>query len=103
MRTSAVLLLLASGAVAEVRPMTLRQAVETAIAQNPDVALARLDAEKARQGIRVARDPFTPRITAGSGLAYSNGFPMSIEGSAPSIFEARAIQFLYNRQQSYVV
>ena len=71
--------------------------------QNPDVALARLDAEKARQAIRVARDPFTPRLTVGSGLAYSNGFPLSIEGSAPSIVQAQAAQYLFNRPQSYAV
>ncbi|HWB99111.1 MAG TPA: TolC family protein, partial [Bryobacteraceae bacterium] len=39
----------------------------------------------------------------GSGLAYSSGFPMSIEGSAPSVIQAQATQFLFNRQQSYVV
>jgi len=88
---------------AEVFPMTLRQAVDTALKQNPDLALARLDQEKARQGIRVARDPFSPKIVVGSGLAYSNGFPMSIEGSAPSVFQANASQFLFNRPQSYAV
>lgn len=83
--------------------MTLRQAVETAMRQNPDLALARLDEEKARQAVRVARDPFTPRVTVGSGLAYSYGFPMSIEGSAPSVVQARASQFIFNRQQSFAV
>lgn len=83
--------------------MTLRQAVTTALKQNPDIALARLDEEKAKQAVRLAKDPFIPRITAGSGLAYSNGFPMSIEGSAPSVFQASATQFIYNRQQSYLV
>src|SRR5512146_3032739 len=88
---------------AEVHRMTLRQAVELAMKQNPDIAMARLDAEKARQAVRVARDPFTPRITVGSGLAYSNGFPLSIEGSAPSIVQAQAAQYLFNRPQSYAV
>src|SRR5690242_3809510 len=88
---------------AEVRTMSLRQAVEAALKQNPDIALARLDEEKARQAVRVARDPFAPRITVGSGLAYSNGFPMSIEGSAPSVVQAYAKQFIFNRQQSYLV
>ena len=88
---------------AEIRPMTLRQAVETAIQQNPDIALARLDEEKARQAVRVARDPFLPRIVVGSGLAYSNGFPMSIEGSAPSVIQGQAVADLFNRPQSYVV
>jgi outer membrane protein TolC len=88
---------------AEVHHVTLRQAVETALKQNPDVMLARLDEQKALQGVRVAQDPFTPRITVGSGLAYSSGFPMSIEGSAPSVVQAYAKQFIFNRQQSYVV
>ncbi len=83
--------------------MTLRQAVGRAVAQNPDITLARLDEQNARHGVQVARDPFTPRINVGSGLAYSNGFPMSIEGSAPSIVQARATQFLFNRQQSFAV
>src|SRR3954447_13467 len=89
--------------LAEVRTMTLRQAVETALKQNPDIALARIDEEKARQGIRVARDPFTPRLSVGSGLAYTNGFPMSIEGSAPSVVQARASAFIFNRPQSFSV
>src|SRR3984893_1553325 len=87
----------------EVRPMTLRQAVGIAVRQNPDIALARLDEENARQAVRVAKDPFTPRLTVGSGLAYSYGFPMSIEGSAPSIVQAHASQFLFNRPQSFAV
>ena len=83
--------------------MTLRQAVELALKQNPDIVLARLDEEKVRQSVRVARDPFTPRITVGSGLAYSDGFPMTIAGSAPSIFQAQASMAIYNRQKSLEV
>jgi outer membrane protein TolC len=36
-------------------------------------------------------------------LAYSNGFPLSIEGTAPSIMQANAQQFLFNKQQQYMV
>ncbi|MCX6631522.1 MAG: TolC family protein [Candidatus Solibacter sp.] len=88
---------------AEIHPMTLREAVGRAVTQNPDMTLARLGEESARHGVQVAKDPFAPRVTVGSGLAYSNGFPMSIEGSAPSIVQAHATQFLFNRQQSYAV
>ena len=83
--------------------MTLRQAVETALKQNPDIALARLDEARARQGVLVAKDPFTPHLIIGSGLAYSNGFPMSIEGSAPSVVQANVIADIFNRQQSLKV
>ena len=83
--------------------MTLRQAVETALKQNPDITLARLDEEKTRQGVRLAKDPFTPRLIVGSGLAYTDGFPMSIEGSAPSVVQAHVVEDLFNRQQSLAV
>src|SRR5436305_680945 len=86
-----------------VRSLTRRQAVQIAIQQNPDLTLARLDEEKARQAVRSARDPFFPRLVVGSGLAYSNGFPMSIEGSAPSIVQAQARAFIFNRPQSYQI
>jgi outer membrane protein len=98
-----LLVALACGVRAEIRPMTLRQAVATALKQNPDIALARLDAERARAAVRLAKDPFLPRIVVGSGLAYSNGFPMSIEGSAPSVIQAHAVQDIFNRPQSFAV
>ena len=100
-----LLLLLASAILlrADIRSMTLRQALETAARQNPEIMLARLDEEKSRHAVQVARDPFLPRITVGSGLAYSNGFPMSIEGSAPSVVQAQAAQYVFNRPQSLEV
>jgi outer membrane protein len=83
--------------------MTLRQAVDTAVRQNPEVVMARLDEQKALEAVRIARDPFSPKVVVGSGLAYTSGFPMSVEGSAPSVFQARAIQSLYNKPRSYEV
>ena len=83
--------------------MTLRQAVSLALKQNPDVEIARLDEENARHGVRIARDPFLPHVVVGSGLAYTNGFPMSIDGSAPSIIQGRATQYLFNRPQTYAI
>jgi outer membrane protein TolC len=85
---------------AETHPLTMRQTVELALKQNPDIILARLDEEKLRQGVRIARDPFSPRLTVGSGIAYSNGIPMSISGNAPSIFQAQANMAIFNRQKS---
>ncbi len=83
--------------------MTLRQAVETALRQNPDIALTRLEEDKARQAVRVARDPFFPRLIVGSGLAKSWGFPMSIEGSAPSVVQAHVVADVFNRPQNYQI
>src|SRR5579862_923862 len=88
---------------AEVYPMTLRQTVETALKQNPDVTMARLDEQKARLGIKVAQAPFYPRVIAGSGLAYSDGFPLSIEGSAPSLVQVTSTEYLFNRPQNFTI
>jgi len=88
---------------AEVRTLTLQQAIDLAVRQNPDVIIARLDEQKAQENVRSAGDAFSPKIIVGSGLAYTVGFPMSVEGSAPSVFQARAIQSLYNKPRSYEV
>jgi len=89
-------------ASAEVRVLTLRQAVDLALAQNPDVLLARLDQQKARGQVTLQRDPFVPKVFAGSGIAYTNGFPATIDGSAPSIMQARANMAIFNRPQNYL-
>jgi outer membrane protein TolC len=88
---------------AEVRTLTLRQALDTAVRQNPEIIMARIDEQKSQEAVRIAKDPFSPKVIVGSGLAYTQGFPMSVEGSAPSLFQARAIQTLYNKPKSYEV
>jgi outer membrane protein TolC len=88
---------------AETHTLTLKQAVARALTQNPDVVMARLDEAKASLGVRLAQSPFTPHMGVGTGLAYTNGFPLSIEGSAPAVFEAKANEYLYNRPQRYAV
>lgn len=88
---------------AAVHTLTLSQAVQLALQQNPDLALARLEERKAQQEVQLMRAPFTPTLVAGSGLAWSSGFPMSIEGATPSVFQARALADVFNRPQSYRV
>lgn len=103
MRKFAILLVCATLASAENHTLTLRQAVARAVSQNPELTMARLDAAKAEMAVRLARNPFTPHLGVGTGLAWTNGFPLSIEGSAPAIFEAKASEDLFNRPQSYVI
>ncbi len=81
--------------------MTLKEAVDAAIKQNPDMVLARLDEQRAQASIRIAKDPFAPKVFAGSGLAYTNGYPNSINGSAPSIVEVQTVMSLFNRPKAY--
>jgi outer membrane protein TolC len=88
---------------AETRTMTLREVIDAAIKRNPEILLARLDEQKAAESVRIARDPFTPRVVLGSGLGGTFGMPMSIQGSAPSVFQATLVQSVYNKPRSYEV
>ena len=97
------MLVAACAAHAEIRGFTLKQALDTAMQQAPEVLLSRIEEQKAQQRIRIAQDPFRPKVFAGSGLAYSYGFPMSIEGSAPSILQVRAAASVFNKPQKYAL
>ncbi len=90
-------------AAAETKTLTLKQALDVALEQNPDVLLARLDQQKARDQVLIAKDAFVPKITGGSGLAWSVGYPTTIDGNPPSIFEARTDMSLFDRSQSYKI
>jgi outer membrane protein len=102
-RLSTFLIAAVTLAHAETYTLSLKQVLTRALAQNPDVAMARLEEQKTVQAARVAQDPFSPKVYAGSGLAYSSGFPLSINGAVPSIFQTQATQDVFNRQQSYAV
>jgi outer membrane protein TolC len=86
---------------AETHSLTLRQAVDIALKENLDLVLSRLDQQKAQDSVRIARDPFVPKVYAGSGLAKVWGYPSSIAGAAPSIVQTRTDMSLFNRPKSY--
>ncbi|MDQ6759029.1 MAG: TolC family protein [Acidobacteriota bacterium] len=101
MKTLCILLSFAGLACAELHTLTLKEAVAIALKQNTDALLARLEEQRVQAGVRIAKDPFVPKIYGGSGLAWTSGYPNSIEGSAPSIFQARTNMALFNRPKSY--
>jgi outer membrane protein len=101
MKRFALFLFACACGFAEVRTMTLRQVLDLALQQSPDLMLARLDQAKARNQVTIAKDPFIPKVFGGSGAAYTHGFPNSIEGNAPSVFQTRTQMALFDRPQSY--
>jgi Outer membrane protein len=88
---------------AETYTLTLRQAVDLALQQNPELTVTRLDEQRAAQSVRLARDPFYPRLFVASGAAYSSGYPLTIDGNPPSIAQAHAVQTFFNRTKTYEV
>ena len=67
----------------------------------PDGANGRTESHA---GHPVREKPVSFRASmSGRASAYTNGFPLSIDGSAPAIFQARTSEFLFNRAQSYAI
>ena len=79
-----------------VRRLTLPEAVSLALKNNRQVLLADTEVLRAAAEHKEANSPFRPQIFLGSGAAYTMGFPLSIEGSAPSIFQLSTQQSLVN-------
>jgi outer membrane protein TolC len=96
--TSSLLLAQQSSSVAtgNVRRLTLSEAVSLALQNNREVRLAEVAAARAEAERQEIHSLFRPQIFAGTGLAATRGFPLSIEGSAPAIFQVSSNQALFN-------
>jgi len=86
-------------ATAQNNTLPFRTAIELALKNSAASGIARADAQRARANYLQARDLFLPQVTVGSGLAWSYGFPLSLEGSAPSILDLNSQAFLFNLAQ----
>ena len=95
--SSALLIITSSASIAS--PLPFRRAVELAARHSGAVAIAAADQQKAYETYVEARDMFLPQVMVGSGLGYSAGFPLSLEGAAPSVFNATTQQFVFNPAQ----
>jgi outer membrane protein TolC len=84
----------------QIHQLTLKEAVDLALKQNPDVLLARLEEQRAAKSLMIQKDPFYPKVFAGSGAAWSTGYPQTIDGNAPSIVQGRVVMSLYNKPLS---
>ncbi len=78
------------------RNLTLKEAVNLAVANSRDLALARLQYGVMQRQIGVARSAFLPNIYTGTGVAYTSGFPLLEGGGAPAIFSLSYTQQIFN-------
>jgi len=95
LRWNIILVLLASCAFAE--PLPFRQAVE--LAAKRSAVLSATDQVRAHQAYLEAARMYIPQVIVGSGLAKSWGFPLSIEGSAPTAISVNTMGYLINPAQ----
>ncbi len=93
-RTVLVCVILLGTAAAE--PVSFRRAMELALQRSGTTAIAAADQVRAQQSYLELRNLYYPQMTVGSGLGASAGFPLSLEGAAPSILNLTSQQYLLN-------
>jgi outer membrane protein len=76
--------------------LTLTQAVSLALANSRDLELARVKYTVAKNQARVSRTPFLPNVDAGSTLARSSGYPVTINAQPPSLFQVNYSEAIFD-------
>jgi outer membrane protein TolC len=87
-------LLLQASLLAET--VSLKRVVQLALTHATGAAIAAADAQHASATYQELRDNYIPQLATGAGLGYSYGFPLALEGSAPSLFNLNAQSALFN-------
>jgi outer membrane protein TolC len=78
-------------------PVPLKRVVELALSHATGAAIASADEQRAAANYRELHTSYIPQLTAGAGLgppAY--GFPLALEGQAPSLFNISSQSALLN-------
>jgi outer membrane protein TolC len=77
-------------------PVPLKRVVQLALTHATGGAIAAADEQRAAAGYRELKDNYVPQLSTGAGLGYSYGFPLGLEGSAPSLFNLNAQSAVLN-------
>jgi outer membrane protein len=91
------LLAIANAAGQEALPF--RRAIELALAHSTEMALSHADEMRAYRTFLEARNTYIPQAAVGSDVGYAFGFPLSLEGSAPTLFNVTAQSSVFNPAQ----
>jgi outer membrane protein TolC len=76
--------------------VSLKRVVELALTHATGAAIAAADEQYASASYRELRNEYVPQLSTGAGLGYSYGFPLALEGSAPSLFNITSQSALLN-------
>jgi len=77
-------------------PLRFRQAIDLALQHSGITAIAAVNEWRSQKAYEEVRNHYLPQLTVGSGLGYSYGFPLTLEGSAPSVVNFTSTQSLFN-------
>ena len=79
--------------------LSLEGTLERASELSQQVQIAKTGSQTAAARKDLEKAPFRAQVSVGTGIAGTYGFPLSIEGAAPSLFNVNYIQTLYDRNQ----
>lgn len=97
------LLSLLAAAPLDAATVPFSKAVDAALKHSGTMAIAAAEAAHAQASLAQARDAYIPMVVVGSGLGYSYGFPLAIEGAAPSVVNFNSTSMLLNfPQREYI-
>jgi outer membrane protein TolC len=82
--------------VLSAEPIPLKRIVELALSHATGAAVAMADEQRAAAAYSDLRNSYIPQVMTGAGLGWSYGFPLGLEGSAPSLFNINAQSALFN-------
>lgn len=71
-------------------PVPLKRVVELALSHATGPAVSTANEQHAAAAYRELKDSYIPQLTTGAGIGYSYGFPLSLAGSAPALFNVNA-------------
>ncbi len=97
------LLSLALAGDAPADTLTLKQAVEMALAASPEIHIVQAQQDAAQYAINEARSAFIPAFYLGSGAAYTRGTSQFIEGQPPSLANAILVGQLVNQPLRHAI
>lgn len=78
------------------RALPFSKAVDLALQHSGVMGIATINQWRAHKAYEEVRNNYIPQFTIGSGLGYAYGFPLTLEGTAPSLANFTSTQSLFN-------
>ncbi len=91
-----IMILLSTPPRLAAEPLPLKRAVELALSHGTSSAIAGAEEQHAIASYRELRNSYLPQMAVGSGLGGTWGYPLSLEGAAPSIFNVTSQSSILN-------
>jgi len=98
-RISLVVLTLMVAGSGHAETVSLERAVQLSLTHSTASAISGADVQRSFAAFREVRNAYIPQLFLGSGLGYSYGFPLTLEGSAPAIANVVAQSTVFNPSQ----